>query len=276
MIIHHSPAVLARLTWIVVTAAALTAAAVPAAAAPSSLYCIGDLSADESLPTGGPELNWNAPRVFGVTTDQPYWSVVATHGSQGYNSDLGFYRPPARWCHPLATSAEDYANTDWVAIDNNPGRYPTGSYLARVVGAGEVPKYLVQFVAGHDSLATGEPTTEQPVGLSTGPWNPGVNDWIVDIRDVWLNLGGTYTFTVTGGLDAMYLLRSDQSDTTTWTRNRTSAEAVLQVPPSASDMPDQPRQGSLTVHPTQSGWYGALFVRNGWWGPPVTVRVAAS
>ncbi len=125
---------------------------------------------------------------------------------------------------------------------------------------------MVQFVEGQSSLATGAPLTDQHIGTSYA-------SWMVDIRDVWLNAGSTYTFTVTGGLSAIYLLGSEAADQASWTQ--VPATAAISATTPTYDL-QSVQTATLTVSPSRSDWYGALFVRNGWVGAPVTVRLATA
>jgi len=227
------------------------------------------ITPEVSLPDDGAELQW-ADQVYGVQTNYLYWSVVATRGSQGYNPDLALNPSPANLCNIMGASLNgQFSPTDWVAWDNNGGRYRTGPYVTSIFGhAGNAPhvqKYMVQFVRGSQTLTTASPLTEQPVGRT--------GDWVVDIRDILLYPGVTYTFTVTGGVSAVYLLRSDTADSATWAQTGDASTPSLVMP--GTDL-DVPQTATFTVTPTQASWYGALFVRNGWWGVPTTVRISTS
>jgi hypothetical protein len=220
-----------------------------------------------SLPDTGAVLSWSLQR-YGIQAHYSYWSVIATRGSQGYDADIKLLPSSAGMCESLATSVTgDFIPTDWVAFDANSGRLPAGTYIANVIDhpVNTSPvKFDVQFVDGHKTLSTTAPLTDQAIGT-------GYTDWLVDIRDVWLNAGSSYTFKVTGSLNAMYLLGSDPAYNNTWTQTMYTASPSLAWP--GTD-PTAPETGTVIVHPTQSAWYGALFVRNGWWGSAVTVRVS--
>jgi hypothetical protein len=207
---------------------------------------------------------------YAIQTHYPYWSVTAVRGSQGYDGDIKLLPSPAGMCEQLAESITGgFIPTDWVAFDGNAGRLPAGAYIANVIDhpVNTSPvKFDVQFVDGHQTLSTSAPTVDQPIGT-------GYSAWEVDIRDVWLSAGSAYTFAVAGGLNAMYLLDSDPAYSTTWTQTPYTAGPALAWPGTA---PDDPVAGTVTFRPTRSAWYGALFVRNGWWGPPVTVRISTA
>jgi len=213
--------------------------------------------------------------VYGVQTNNAYWSVVATRGSQGYDTDLNLHGSPANRCNKLGTSLDGSdAPTDWVAWDNNGGRYPIGPYVADIFehagGPPQIlqPKYLAQFVRGSQTLSTISPLTWQPVGHPP--------QWIVDIRDVLLYAGTTYTFTVIGGVSGVYLLHSDTANSATWAQGRNTSTPFLYWSPNLADFFTVSHYGTFTVTPTQTSWYGALFVCDGWWGVPTSVNISAS
>ncbi|MCI0686893.1 MAG: hypothetical protein L0Y54_06615, partial [Sporichthyaceae bacterium] len=186
---------------------------------------------------------------------------------QGYDSDIRLLDNAG--CSLRSSRMGSFTPTDWVAFDNNAGRLPPGPYIGEVIGhpGNTSPiRYMVQFVQGQRTLSTSTPYTDQPIGAS-------YSAWMVDIRDVYLSVGTTYTFTVTGGLSAVYVLGSATGDPTSWAQTPATAGASLLLPGTNLDIP---QTGSLSMHPPNAGWYAALFVRNGWWGAPVTVRVSTS
>ncbi|HEX6871112.1 MAG TPA: hypothetical protein VF163_08440 [Micromonosporaceae bacterium] len=224
------------------------------------------LGSGPTLADTGAQLYWSL-ETFYPTTTRNYWSVVATRGSQGYDSDLALY--DRYGCEIGASLQGGFSPTDWVAFDTNSGRLPTGTYPTRVLnhpGNTSPVKYYVQFVDGGSTLSTYVPSTDQAIGSRYA-------SWMVDIRDVYLTAGTRYTFTVTGGLSAVYLLSSSTTDSGTWARTPATTAASLTLP--GTDL-YTPQTGSFSVTAAQTGWYGALFVRNGWWGAPVSVRIAMS
>jgi hypothetical protein len=260
---------------LVTVAAAVTVAAPSAQAAVPALppFCL-PVSTPYVLPDDGAELNWlrGVPGLakWRMTTHNHFWSVVATRGSQGFDPDV---RLLGSTTCPLGQSlTNDSGLSDWVAIDANSGRYDVGPYIADVIkhvgSTSDTVKYVLQFVDGDQILSTTSPTLNQPIGA-------GYASWIADIRDVYLIPGVTYTFTVTGGVEAFYLLNSSPTDVNTWTRTPATATPVLSWPDPGLDL-EYSNTGTAVVHPTAAGWYGALFVRNGWWGSPVTVRIVES
>ncbi len=241
-------------------AATVTSSTAPAAAVPLPCLTVARTDLADEGSVFREELT-----TYRVTTSHSYWSVVATRGSQGYDSDLVLHDRAG--CVLASSTQGGFTPTDWVAFDNNAGRLPIGSYRARVDGhAGNTNpvRYMVQFVKGRQSLPTST-VSFQPIGADYAAW-------MVDVRDVYLSAGTTYTFTVTGGLSAMYLLGST-ADAAGWAKTAATADYSLRLP--GTDL-DTAQTGRLTVTPPRSGWYGALFVRNGWWGAPVSVQISAS
>ncbi|MDI1462707.1 hypothetical protein QEZ54_17165 [Catellatospora sp. KI3] len=244
--------------------ALLLTPAAPASAVPvrGPLPCLAPATAD--LLDEGAVLKTSLA-TYRATTAGSYWSVVATRGSQGYDSDIALHDPTA--CLLNSSAQGGFSPADWVAFDNNSGRLPTGMNPTRVYGhpGNTSPvKYKVQFVSGDQTLST-TATVFQPVGTAYG-------DWIVDIRDVYLTAGTPYTFTVTGGLSHLYVLGSSAGAPATWSRTAAGADFALHLP--GTDLYTA-QAGSLAVTPAQSGWYAALFVRDGWWGAPVSVRITS-
>ena len=233
------------------------------------------LPTDGPLASGAADINplWGPdPNIFDVAAPHPYWSIVAARGSQGSTVETQLHDGPPTACNAIDTSSNSNAyRSTWVAFDSNGGRFPTGAYSVRYDGG----KYIAQFVAGSRSLATNTPSTDQPIAS-------GWANWIVDVRDVYLYAGTTYTFTVTGGFDGLYLLHSDASTPSTWTGRKSTAWASATLPyDDPNEGPGQigaelVRTTTLTVHPTSSGWYGAVVSRDSWWGAGVTIRVATS
>jgi hypothetical protein len=210
---------------------------------------------------------------FGVTTTAPFWSVIAGYGGQGENSDVALHGAPWSTCNLYKSSAAANPIADWVAFDNNSGRLPIGGYTAQFSQAAE---FFPQFVAGNRALLTGSPTTDQSIGYDPSPWT-------VDVRDVLLSGGHSYSFRVTGGFSSIYLVRSLANDSTTWSMTRDNATHRLELPltnpnaPSQTDVTDISRTGTLTLHDTNvNAWYGFIVVRNAFWGVPVSVRVSTT
>ena len=261
-----------RLLGVAVATAAIVLVSAPTPA--QAAMCISvPISGTITSGPSGTNPDWG-DEYFGATTTYHYWSIVGARGSQGATVSTSLLSSPSL-CSILETTDSDAAASRWVAFDNNVGRLPIGSYDAGFQGG----KYIKQFVAGSRTLSTSSPTTDQSVG-----YGAGVNDnsWIVDIRDVYLTAGHTYTFIVTGGFSGLYLLHSDSDDASTWTAKKATAWAKVTLPDDDPNAPpghsgeDIVRTATLTVHPIVSDWYGAVFSRNGWWGPAVTVRVSQS
>jgi hypothetical protein len=233
-------------------------------------YPVTGTLASGAATESGPE----GAAYWDVNTQHLYWSVIATRGSQGSHPDAALYGSPPSPCSFLDSSTDpDLGHSDWVAFDNNSGRLPVGTYTGRFYNAGQ---YYRQFVAGGSVLYTDEPTVDQPMGLG------GTTSWIADVHDVYLSDGVTYHFTVTGGFNGIYLLHSKPSDSTTWTRTKSTVNLKLVLPDTDPNQPpggvtDMVRTGTLNAHVVgTSDWFGLLVVRNAWWGKPVTVRVSTS
>jgi hypothetical protein len=199
---------------------------------------------------------------------------VATHGGQSENADVSLYGKPATNCNQYASSVDPAGQSKWIAFDNHPGRLPVTTYTARFY-PGEL---YFQFVAGAATLSTNQPNVDQPMGWGDCVCSPATT-WIADVRDVWLTLGSTYTFTVTGGFTAIYILQSDPAQPDTWTRTNTTASPSLVLPDTPPNQPpggpiNLVRTGTLTFQPAITDWFGLLVVRNSWWGKAVSVRVS--
>jgi hypothetical protein len=258
----------------VVATAALLAPATSASAAPARPYISCLPYPSSGTMASGPAAQYPSAGTFDMTPTGHYWSVVAARGSQLGNVDIALHDSPANLCNEYTRSDDANAgHADWIAFDNNSGRLPVTTYGARFYTSPGSDYY--QFVAGNAVLSTTQPTLDQPMGLG------GTTAWIADVHDVWLVDASTYTFTVTGGFSAVYLLRSSSAEPDTWTRTKTTANPSVVLPDSDPSAPpggvlDMVRTGTLTFHPQTSKWFGLLVVRNGWWGKAVSVRVSVS
>jgi hypothetical protein len=229
----------------------------------------------------GPEAQWPSAGYYDITPHGPYWSVVAGRGSQLGNTDVGLYGHPATACNQYTNSADaEWTHTDWIAFDNNAGRLPVATYTARFYTSPGSDFY--QFVAGSKRLSTSEPTVDQPMGLGQCLVGncPAGTEWLVDVRDVWLSAGSTYTFKIKGGFNAAYILHSNTAKSDTWTRTKATANPSVILPDTDPNVPQGVttivRTASLTFHPAVSAWFGFLVVRNLGIGKAVTVKVIVS
>jgi hypothetical protein len=105
----------------------------------------------------------------------------------------------------------------------------------------------------------------QPIGRS--------GDWLIDVRDISLQAGLTYSFQVTGGQGMQVHLLSSTATSSTWAQSASTSTARLTL---AGDDPSRSATGAFTVRPTTTGRYGVLFVRTIWAGPSTWVRVSSS
>lgn len=218
----------------------LATTAVPAAAA-------------NPLPSGGGLLQSAVLSSYTTTSSRPYWSIVATSGYLGGQSDVALFDGNGTY---LDASSLPYGSADWVAFDTNGGRLPTGSYRTDVTAAtdhGRPTNHLVQFVAGSRTLGPGRP--EEVVGFADAPW-------IADVRDVYLAQGQTLTLTVRGltYLNEVHLVHSVAGDRGTWTRNRARAVRSVELP--KEDFPDQTH--TITYTATTTGYHGVVFESRRW------------
>jgi hypothetical protein len=125
-------------------------------------------------------------------------------------------------------------------------------------------------VDGSQILRTDVPTTAQPVGTHVN----SAGGWLIDIGDVYLQAGHTYTFRVHGVFQAVWLLRSDESNVSTWAQNHDDAVASL-VMPDVYPQKFQPRDGTLTFTATTTCWCALVFRGQGLGNgvDPVVARV---
>lgn len=214
-------------------------------------------------------MNFDGPRTYSVTTHERYWSVVATTGSQASDADLKVTDAAGK---RLATSATANVNnkiTEWAAVDGNSGRRAPGTYYAKVTGhpgveaPGELSKHLAQFVDGSHALSTTTPNVDQAIGY------PASQNWLVDVRDVYLPAGATIRLTVAGSVSAVHLVGSDAGNAATYVRTRTSTLASIAVPE------DAPTPGVLVYTANKAGWYGVVF-ESQFWSGAATARVAVA
>ena len=187
-----------------------------------------------------------------VALTTSYWSIVATAGYLGGQSDLALTGPGGA---PVGRSADGFGVVDWVAVDTNAGHLPLGGYTAEVTSAtdsGRPTTHLTQFVGGDKVLTPARP--DAVVGFASGPW-------LADIRDISLQAGRTVTFTVRGldVIGAVSVLRST-TDPATWSRTRATAALSVELP-----KPDTASQTySFRYTAPATGWYGVVFEPRFW------------
>lgn len=220
----------------------------------------GAAHAATPLTSGGSIVNFDGPQTYSATTHRPYWSIVATTGSQASDADLALTDAAGA---PLASSATANTNnkiTEWVAVDGNSGRRAPGTYFAEVTGhpgvepTGELTKHLVQYVDGRKALSTTTPNTKQAIGY------PASQNWLVDVRDVYLPKGAAIRLTVDGSVSAVHLVGSVAGQPATYVRTRTGTLASVVIPE------DAPATGVLTYTAKYAGWYGVVFESLHWSG----------
>ncbi|MFI7599368.1 hypothetical protein [Actinoplanes sp. NPDC049681] len=212
----------------------------------------GSALAATALGSGTAVVTTGVRESYAVSMATSYWSVVATVGYQGGQSDIALSGPTGT---TVGRSAEGFGTVDWVAVDNNSGRHPLGAYTADVTSTtdgGRPTTHLTQFVGGDKVLAASQP--ESVVGMANGPW-------LVDVRDINLQAGRTVTFTVRGldSIDSVTVLQSTP-DPTTWTRTRGAAALSVEMPKADTDQ----QTYSFTYTAPASGWYGVVFESRGW------------
>jgi hypothetical protein len=222
----------------------------------------------DSVLAAGPANEAGGTKNRTVTPTGDFWSFIGTRRSQGGATNLYFYDPNSS-CSLLNSSTDPNTDhTDWVAFNTNEGRLP----IQPAVAAFQDGQDYEQFVAGHKVWLTSEPTVDQTVGYPS-------DVWIGDIGDVWMTGGSSYSFRVTGGFSAIYVLRSKPTDSTTFTKTAATANSklVMPVPTDGTDPLLKNRTGTLTIHDTNiDDWFAVLIVRDGWWGNPVTMRASVT
>ena len=200
-----------------------------------------------------------------------YWAVFAAVGTEPrFDANLWTWRPdpadPGKVGSQWSSFTKDASGPEWVALDFNAGRFPSGPEHVDLWGPHQSPnpppakaKYLIQYVQGRPALHPDDPTPDQQVGFAGA--------WLVDIRDVNLVAGKTYTIQGTG-LAALTLLRSDPDPKGSWTWAQSThwfndhsyhADAA----------------GKITLTAPTSGWYG-LVVESATRSGTRTVRITTS
>lgn len=146
----------------------------------------------------------------------------------------------------------------WVAIDQNPGRRPTGRYLLDVSSrsGGTGAPYRMQFLDGGASLTSGGTTQ---IGRPGG-------EWIVDLRQVRLHAGDTLNLAVQGSaVSAINVLHSDPARPSTWVQNDTAVSTTFWL-----NKPESTDVNTFTYLAPATGTYALVFER-GWWDPTASV-----
>jgi hypothetical protein len=253
------------------TIAMLSAAATAAAMLATALTLpSASATACEPLPDGaslaeGPPVMKAGPGSHQVTAPAARWAAVAVRGNQGDDPNLAVGQRGA--CLFRSSRVASPWATDWVALHVGAGRLPLGSYTAQVfngtAGHPQLGNYMIEFDSGGSLLVTR--FLSQPVGRS--------GDWLIDVRDVSLQAGVTYTFQVTGGQGMQVHLLSSTAISSTWAHSASGSTPRLTLP---GDDPNLSVTRTFTVRPTATGRYGVLFARTIWVGPPTWVRVSSS
>lgn len=243
------------------TAAAITATAVPASAHIATTVrgprdpvglCPPVPNPPVPLYSGSPQQlpYYNVFGDYGVFNHNNYWSILATQGNQYINSDVSLLRNTI--CGPTSDLPDPLA-LDWVAVDSNAGRVPTGSFVARFSGsrdAGTLAEPIAQFVDGHEVLSTTTPYTAQRIGDE-------FSNWIVDIRDMYLYAGQNVRLAFSGPVTELHVVGSDPARRSTWYRTPTSTLGSRYFP----NPPQNAQDASLEVTAPWSGWYGVVVGR---------------
>lgn len=186
---------------------------------------------------------------FPFTVNRAGWSVAATQGLDGGQSDLEMRVPGSP---TIARSGDGFGIVDWVAVNTNAGQQPVGSFAVRVTAdtdGGRPTTHLVQLVQGGTRLAFGGVDT---VGSAGQPW-------LVDVRDLELRAGDMISLQVGSDVGMVTVLQDDLKPIFA---RQTRHTAVLSVESPKPDTDDETFTVDFTA--PADGDYGIVFeARNG-------------
>ena len=195
---------------------------------------------------------------YSVTASSGRWSVVGSWNV----ARMTLRRPFILTGGTLRTvGTEADPDSSWIAMDNRPGRRPTGLYHVSVTSAVNTWTQL-QFLDGGPELVNGQTfATELPAG-----------HWVVDLREVRLTKGDVLTLKTSGAsLRAISVLHSVPFTTGNHTFSRLNADAVHRIgKPATVDEVD-----TFSFTAPQTGDYAVIF-ENGWYGETATGTPAIS
>jgi len=178
-----------------------------------------------------------------------YWSIAAVYSDSDYDLDVssGGTR--------LSASLYGAGQTDFIAIDSNDGRRPTGaSYQATVRRYSGTADFAVEQMQGRIVVNLPVPAND---GVS-GPGDPDIaivgvpSDRLATISDMYLNAGDAFWVRIDQLDEVVFFLESNPAVPATWVRNRTSA---------VSSAAGQQIDGCVLYTAHYSGWH-AIVVMN--------------
>jgi hypothetical protein len=168
----------------------------------------------------GVTLTSSGPQAFALSTNVPYWSVVALQPVSTSDDDLKLRSSTGSTT--FGTSTLGTGKTDFVAINTNGGFQPTGSYQALVLPFSGSGGYAIQYVQGHTVINLPTPAND---GVS-GAGDPDItfavlsNDKVVSVADIFLSAGQKFWATTTTAGNRLYLLESNPASPSTFFRSR--------------------------------------------------------
>ena len=180
------------------------------------------------------------PQPYTLSQSSQYWTAVAVRsaGADNWNIEVDQSQAGAPSCvaTPLASSAR-VTGVDFVVGDFNPGHDPAASYYPLVTRASGSGSATVEWDDGPNALVVNGPL----VNRTTGPSD------VIEIWDVFLSLGNTYTFTFarTGANARLLLFKSDAG---AYWAGRNSAQFEVTT--------------TTTYTPTATGFYGVVVIND--------------
>lgn len=227
-----------------------------AAAAAVALLVTAPGAEAATLPIGGVAINVTVTSpltTYAATASSGRWSVVAING----NFHKLSLRQPLLGTGALRTvgDAQDPFSR-WIAMDNRPGRRPTGPYRVDVTAERNVWNAL-QFVDGGPQLVSGQ--------TFTTTLRPG--EWLVDLREVRLETGDELILRTTGAsLRAINVIHSRAFLSSNHTFSRLNTDLTYEIEkPATEDAVEM-----ISFRARQSGDHAVIF-ENGWYGTAATV-----
>ena len=191
----------------------------------------------------------NPSQVNTFVTTSAYWSVVGIQSPVGAQYLLGVNNSGTTIAASSLPPASGQQTVSFVAVNNNAGYSPIGTYQAVTTEIGGSGDYEMQYANPVHALSTTEPFVPQPMPMGPGQFITTADVHLVGGQGYRFDLDVIRQSEVAGNYGAMYLMPS--------TSKAASAEQALW---SCGSEWGCSHSGWTAA---QSGWYGVVVVMTG-------------
>jgi hypothetical protein len=215
-----------------------------AAGAGAVLAGSGPAAAVPVVPVNQAFVSSAVDAVYRLPANRHGWSIAATQGIEGGQSDVEIRLPGGP---VLARSAAGFGPLDWVAVNTGAGRLPAGRFDVRVTAdtdSGRPTTHFVQLVTGGAELVPGRAAE---VGRTD-------RTWLADVRDLPLRAGDMVSLKVSSAVGTVSVL-DDGPDPARWPQTPDTAELTFELPKPDTD----DDTFTVTFVAPGDGDYGVVF-----------------